>query len=181
MAVPSAVPPVGGGGCVCIASCSGHDTMSFTIWNSPLEHAMHEERCCMELQSTQITPHTSCHQTPVHRHKHSNPARQCTRPELHRPSRLVGSLCLLRGCVALEYGLVLLGLHCFLRLAHALYSRGMPGLCCFLRVSQTQQGHGQTPIHEHNPVQCMQAGKMCVSTQSMPCERVHPYMAGVLG
>ena len=31
--------------------------------------------------------------------------------------------CLLRGCVALEYGLVSFGLRCFLRLAHALYCR----------------------------------------------------------
>ena len=29
--------------------------------------------------------------------------------------------CVLRGGVGLEYDLVLLGLHCFLRLAHALY------------------------------------------------------------
>ena len=31
------------------------------------------------------------------------------------------ALCLLRGGVGLEYDLVLLGLHCFLRLAHSLY------------------------------------------------------------
>ena len=33
------------------------------------------------------------------------------------------TLCLLRGCVTLEYGLVSLSLHCFLRLAPALYCR----------------------------------------------------------
>ena len=33
----------------------------------------------------------------------------------------LGLFCLLRGGVGLEFGLVLLGLHCFLRLAHALY------------------------------------------------------------
>ena len=32
-------------------------------------------------------------------------------------------LCLLRGCIALEFGLVSLGLHCFLRLSHELYRR----------------------------------------------------------
>ena len=35
----------------------------------------------------------------------------------------VGLLRLLRGCVALEYGLVSIGLQYFLRLAHALYCR----------------------------------------------------------
>ena len=35
----------------------------------------------------------------------------------------VGLSCLLRGCIAVEYGLVSLGLHCFWRLAHALYCR----------------------------------------------------------
>ena len=39
---------------------------------------------------------------------------------------VVGLFCLLRVCVALEYGLVSLGLHCFLRLARALY-------CCSRR------------------------------------------------
>ena len=32
-------------------------------------------------------------------------------------------LCLLQGCIALEFGFVSLGLHCFLRLSHALYCR----------------------------------------------------------
>ena len=36
---------------------------------------------------------------------------------------LVRLFCLLRGCVALEYGVVSFGLHCFLRLAHAVYCR----------------------------------------------------------
>ena len=44
----------------------------------------------------------------------------------------VGLFCLLRGCVALENGLISFGLHCFLRLAHAVYC--LPGLCRFLRV-----------------------------------------------
>ena len=35
----------------------------------------------------------------------------------------VGLSCVLRGCIALEFGLVSLGLHCFLRLSHALYCR----------------------------------------------------------
>ena len=35
----------------------------------------------------------------------------------------VGFLCLLRGCIALEFGLVSLGLCCFLRLSHALFFR----------------------------------------------------------
>ena len=38
-------------------------------------------------------------------------------------SSFVGIFCLLRGGVGLEYDLVSLGLHCFLRLAHALYCR----------------------------------------------------------
>ena len=54
-------------------------------------------------------------------------------PNRHRPgiqvslrvapdsSTFMGLFCLLRGGVGLEYDLVLLGLHCFLRLAHALY------------------------------------------------------------
>ena len=37
---------------------------------------------------------------------------------------LVGIFCLLRGGVGLEYDLVSLGLHCFLRLAHGFYCRG---------------------------------------------------------
>ena len=73
----------------------------------------------------------------------------------------VGLLCLLHGCVVLEYGFVSLGVHCFLRLAHALYYRSrhcvasdsflhcvappfhyfvtMPGLCCYLRVTQRSE------------------------------------------
>ena len=35
----------------------------------------------------------------------------------------LGLFCLLRGCVALEYALVSLGQHCFLRLARALCCR----------------------------------------------------------
>ena len=35
----------------------------------------------------------------------------------------VGLLCVLRGFIALEFGLVSLGLHCFLRVSHALYCR----------------------------------------------------------
>ena len=38
-------------------------------------------------------------------------------------SPFVGLFCLLRGGVGLEYDLVSLELHCFLRLAHALYCR----------------------------------------------------------
>ena len=38
-------------------------------------------------------------------------------------SPLVGLLCLVCGGVGLEYDLVSLGLHCFLRLAQALYCR----------------------------------------------------------
>ena len=45
----------------------------------------------------------------------------------------MGLFCLLRGGVGLEYDLVLLGLHCFLRMAHALSFGVMPGWCCFLR------------------------------------------------
>ena len=43
----------------------------------------------------------------------------------------VGLFCHLRRCVALEYGLVSLGLHCFLRLAHAMYSRSRRCLAYF--------------------------------------------------
>ena len=40
----------------------------------------------------------------------------------------------------LEFGLVLLGLHCFLRMAHALYCRG---LCCFLHVTRISGAAGE--------------------------------------
>ena len=48
-----------------------------------------------------------------------------------------GSFCLLRGCVAMEYGLVLLGLHCFLAVGACvvLSLKAMPGLYYFLRVT----------------------------------------------
>ena len=42
----------------------------------------------------------------------------------------VGLLCLLRGCIALEFGLVSLGLHCVLRLSSAgLIVVSIPGYC----------------------------------------------------
>ena len=48
----------------------------------------------------------------------------CVRETCVRRLRVTvyGIICLLRGGVGLEYDLVLLGLHCFLRLVHALYS-----------------------------------------------------------
>ena len=52
----------------------------------------------------------------------------------------VGILCPLRGCIALEMGLVSLGLHCFLRLPCVLL-----GLLCFLRVTLSFSG---SPMHE---------------------------------
>ena len=42
----------------------------------------------------------------------------------------VGLLCLLQGCVALEFGFVSLGLHCFLRLSHSLYRHSGRCLAC---------------------------------------------------
>ena len=43
----------------------------------------------------------------------------------------------------MEYGLVLLGLHCFLRLSHALSFEAVPGLSCFLRAAP----HGDISVH----------------------------------
>ena len=45
---------------------------------------------------------------------------QAPGPTNHTAELLVGVVCLLRRSVGLEYGLVSLGLHCFLRLERAL-------------------------------------------------------------
>ena len=42
----------------------------------------------------------------------------------------VGLWCLLRGRIALEFGFILFGLHCFLRLSHTLYCRSRRCLAC---------------------------------------------------
>ena len=53
----------------------------------------------------------------------------------------VGLFRILRGCVALEYGLVSFGMHCFLRLAHALYGRSRRCLTSAAFSVQHQQLH----------------------------------------
>ena len=54
-------------------------------------------------------------------------------------------ICLLRGCVALAYGLVSLGLHCFLRLAHALYCHSRR--CLASVACSVQHGNGVQCTH----------------------------------
>ena len=71
--------------------------------------------------------------------------------------------CLLRGCVALEYGSVSLGLHCFLRSAHALYCRSRRYLAsvAFSVLHVVHRGvTGQSAAHETtfpHSLQCPQA------------------------
>ena len=60
----------------------------------------------------------------------------------------------LRGSITeLEFGLVVLGLHCFLR---CIVVEAMPGLCCFLRAIPL------SPLHSDNPTSVLHRGVFCL-------------------